>query len=113
MSEYTPGPWTFDHDWRRFAAVFGGDGIQIAVIERDKSINGFVYEMPERFANARLITTAPRTLEALKALVADCLEYERINNLVPSAGRKRCWDSLADAEAAIANAEGSPPKTAE
>lgn len=45
-------------------------------------------------------------LEVLKALVSDVREYERINNLAPSPGKKDCWQSVTGAEAAIAKAEG-------
>lgn len=34
---------------------------------------------------------------ALRAVVADIHEYERVNNLAPNPGRKECWDSVARA----------------
>jgi hypothetical protein len=40
-------------------------------------------------------------LAALKAVVADVLDYEMINNLAPNPGRQFCWDSVARADAAI------------
>ena len=43
-------------------------------------------------------------LAALEALVADVLDYEKINNLSPGRGRKYCWDSVERAVNAIANA---------
>lgn len=43
--------------------------------------------------------------EALEGVVADVLEYERVNNLSPAPGRKYCWDSVARARTALANAE--------
>jgi len=44
--------------------------------------------------------------EALKRLVADVDEYERVNNLHPNPGRDECWQSMSDARAALAKAEG-------
>jgi hypothetical protein len=46
-------------------------------------------------------------LEALKSLVADIRDYERVNNLAPNPGRKDCWQSVTAAEEAIAKAEGA------
>lgn len=91
MSGHTPGPWIFDNDWRRWPTVFGSDGIKVAIIEKDKTIDSFVYELPERFANARLIAAAPDMLAALKDVVA-------------VADRKT--DEFDRARAAIAKAEG-------
>ena len=45
-------------------------------------------------------------LAVLKALVADIREYERINNLAPSPGKRDCWQSVTWADAVIAKAEG-------
>ena len=43
-------------------------------------------------------------IEALENLVADVLEYERINNLAPNPGRRDCWQSVTTARAALAKA---------
>ena len=40
---------------------------------------------------------AERLREALKAVLRDIEEYERVNNLAPNPGRKYCWDSVANA----------------
>lgn len=45
------------------------------------------------------IRAALRT--ALRDVVSDVLEYERINNLAPNPGRKFCWDSVARAHAIL------------
>jgi len=42
-----------------------------------------------------------RLRAALKGVVSDVLEYERINNLAPNPGRKFCWDSVAHAHEII------------
>lgn len=60
-------------------------------------------------ANARLIAAAPDLLDALQNLVADILDYERINNLAPSPGKDDCWQSVTRARAAIAKATGGTP----
>lgn len=40
-----------------------------------------------------------RELEAaLKSLVADVDDYERVNNLAPSPGRLHCWQSMQNAK---------------
>ena len=42
-----------------------------------------------------------RLRSALKALVDNVLDYERVNNLSPSPGRKYCWDTVANAVAIL------------
>ena len=39
--------------------------------------------------------------QALKDVVSDILEYERVNNLAPNPGRQFCWDSVARAHAVL------------
>jgi hypothetical protein len=51
--------------------------------------------------------THAEVLEALRAVVNDVLDYERVNNLAPNPGRKYCWDSVARAAAAIAKTTGT------
>lgn len=46
--------------------------------------------------------------EALKAVLADIADYERVNNLAPNAGRKYCWDSVARAHEALASTPQTP-----
>ena len=53
-----------------------------------------------RASNAELVGT-------LKAVVADILDYERVNNLSPNPPRTECWDSVTRASAAIAKAEAT------
>lgn len=45
-------------------------------------------------------------LAALKTVVAQIEDYERINNLAPNPGRQHCWDCVAHAHVVIAKAEG-------
>ena len=62
----------------------------------------------ETAANARLIVRAVNChadlVAALEALVADVLEYERINNLAPNPGRRDCWQSVTNARAILSRA---------
>jgi hypothetical protein len=51
-----------------------------------------------RNSNAELV-------EALKCLVADVDEYERVNNLSPNPGKLECWQSMAIARTALAKAK--------
>ena len=44
-------------------------------------------------------------IAALEALVADVLEYERINNLAPNPGRRDCWQSVTNARAILSRAQ--------
>lgn len=46
-------------------------------------------------------------LAALKALVADTEDYERVNNLAPAPGKLHCWRSMQIARAAIASVEAA------
>lgn len=46
--------------------------------------------------------TAPSIKEALERLIADIEDYERVNNLAPSPGKKDCWQSVTNAKAALA-----------
>jgi hypothetical protein len=39
---------------------------------------------------------------ALRAVVRDVNDYERVNNLAPNPGRAECWDSVARAKAVLA-----------
>jgi len=55
-------------------------------------------------ANARLRAAAPELLEALKGLLADIEDYQRINHL---GGEQNHWQ--VKARAAIARAEATQP----
>jgi hypothetical protein len=59
------------------------------------------------------LAAAPDMYEALKALVAQILDYEKVNNLSPNPGRKYCWDNTERAVAAIARAEGATSEMTE
>jgi hypothetical protein len=41
-------------------------------------------------------------VQALRALVDNVNDYERVNNLAPSPGRTECWDTVARAKALLA-----------
>ena len=57
-----------------------------------------------RRENERLRAVNVEMLAALKALVANVLDYEKINNLSPAPGKRDCWQSVTQARAAIAKA---------
>lgn len=59
-------------------------------------------------ASARLIAAAPKLLEALKLVVSQIEDYERVNNLAPNPSRQHCWDSVAQAHEIIAETENRP-----
>ncbi len=54
QTKHTPGPWTFDRDWRRIPMIFGADGMPVASIEKGITLKGIPVE-PHCEANARLI----------------------------------------------------------
>ncbi len=64
QTKHTPGPWTFDRDWRRIPMIFGADGMPVASIEKGITLKGIPVE-PHCEANARLIAAAPDLLAAI------------------------------------------------
>lgn len=44
---------------------------------------------------------------ALRAVIDQVNDYERVNNLAPSPGRTECWDSVARAKALLGDVGGS------
>lgn len=121
QQQYTPGPWDYvastEHHGPYVTSQFGSDIADCYTMSnlREPSIrNGgtskpihFMAEMAD--ANARLIAAAPELLEALKAVVAQINDYERVNKLSPSPGRTECWDCVAHAKQIIAKAELQEP----
>lgn len=88
----TDGPWTYrkyQHGW----IVDGAKIDSLATVCDDE-------------ADARLIAAAPELLGALRAMVDQVLNYESMNNLSPSPGRKYCWYATERAVAAIEAATG-------
>jgi hypothetical protein len=55
-------------------------------------------------ACGRILDARITELEAaLRSVIGDIEEYERINNLSPSPGKPDCWQSVAHAKAVLAN----------
>jgi len=50
---------------------------------------------------AKLETEIERLRAALKNLMNDVLEYERVNNLSPNPGKQDCWQSVTEARRAL------------
>ncbi len=104
---HTPGPWTYDmHDYSFY--VFGPDMAMVADddprglgIARMRGV-GRGREDAEQQANARLIASAPRLLEALNGLIGHAgLDVERIDSDDPPDAE---W---IEAIAAMKEAEGN------
>lgn len=102
-SKHTPGPWqvcgtrhTGDLKIGRDARLHmvGPDGDAVAAVFFDMKTG-------RGFRDARLIAAAPELLQALKGLLADIEDYQRINNL---GGENNHWQVIS--RAAIAKAEG-------
>jgi hypothetical protein len=103
QSPFTPGPW--HHGVGNSRLVWSGTKIESKVVA-DCTSDVYPVNDLEQEANARLIAAAPDMLAALRALVAQILDYERVNNLAPNLGRTYCWDTLERAVSVIAKAEG-------
>ena len=66
---------------------------------------------PARYANVKDVLALAACLEdriaeledALRRVVLDVNDYERVNNLSPNPGRSECWDSVANAKTVLAN----------
>lgn len=102
---HTPGPWIVIHESRAQSRWIVGDNEGGSIADCEPP--GPWISRDEADANARLIAAAPEMLEALQALVAQILDYEKVNNLSPNPGRKYCWDNTERAVAAIAKATGN------
>ena len=55
----------------------------------------------------RLFEENERLRSALRGVLADLHEYERVNNLHPNPGRKYCWDSVARAHVVLELSEAA------
>ena len=53
---------------------------------------------------ARLSSLNAELVEALRAVVADIEDYERVNNLAPNPGKRDCWQSVTRARLVLAKA---------
>lgn len=107
QTAHTPGPWTFLKDYdnegkssARIGGTIEGDGWNIARIWKDAAELECKYE-----ANARLIAAAPELLAALKDIAKQarlCMQYA-------NAYDGQLIQAIANADAAIAKAEGGQP----
>lgn len=115
MAKHTPGIWTVfaeKPDWPGIDAV-GDDGHSFAVVvygepdEKDRcGIQGRTNE--EAHANAALIAAGPDLLSALKRMIAplDGFSNDELHRRARVLGGKTTADSVINARAAIAKAEG-------
>jgi hypothetical protein len=99
-AKHTPGPWTYVENIEACYAFGTNEGWEVGNADEQVGL-AFV---PGREANARLIAAAPDLLAALEALVAQALDYEKVNNLAPNLGRTYCWDTVERAVKVIAKA---------
>lgn len=107
---FTPGPWKIF--WAKDAFGKEKSHLIIGIGElngegvADCGFGVWRGGSDEAIANARLIAAAPELFEALSAVVADILDYERVNNLAPNPGKQDCWQSVTCAKAALSKATG-------
>jgi hypothetical protein len=66
--------------------------------ERDRLITA---RMEALAREAELRTECNKLCAALEGVLADIADYERVNNLAPSPGRKYCWQSVEIARRAL------------
>jgi organic radical activating enzyme len=69
-----------------------------AEIER---LQGVIVAYRDGAARRELEAEVKRLQAAMRALIADIEEYERINNLAPNPGKPDCWQSVTRAKAAL------------
>lgn len=95
MTEPTPGPWQAlpPQGRARLHGIFDADGGCLAECFGQKAA-----------ANARLLAAAPEMLDALRSLLADCIEYAAINNLHNSDGTPATHHAMRQAHEAIRKA---------
>lgn len=98
----TPGPWSVEatRNTKR------GPVTMLMVVADAGGMPGLIVNQgpvePRDHANAKLIAAAPDLLAALKGLLADIEDYQRINNL---GGENNHWQVIS--RTAIAKAEGA------
>lgn len=106
-AKWTPGPWTVQE--------YGDDECPTLVLHRGETENRICFMAtpgshgdPAKIeADAYLIAAAPDLAEACEALLADCIEYARINNLHNSDGKPATFHSMRMARAALAKARAA------
>ena len=74
-----------------------GNGMSLPAMLRDGSMRND-WDLRQA-ASARILALE----EALRRVVADVNDYERVNKLHPNPGRTECWDSVAHAKSVLAN----------
>ena len=110
MSEYTKGPWIMIENHTNISIATGqyaDGGHQVAFVAGNPNL-------PNRRANARLMSSAPEILEALKVLTEDAEEVARRSYSVSGtnfdeefrAEDPDQYERVQVAKAAIAKAEG-------
>jgi hypothetical protein len=107
MSARTPGPWFADKLQDRNAFNVFPAGATLALLQ----VAGPIHDGAHPYAlateaNARLIAAAPELLEALRDLVLNVNEAMRTGGWVPTPLQQSFWDSMVEAQHAIAKAEG-------
>ena len=78
MGGHTPGPWSID-DAGAWINIYGSesdDANIVAKIEITDGSTDYLHDQETARANARLIAAAPELLEALEALLGNCLDSE-------------------------------------
>ena len=106
---HTPGPWRVDPSYNPTGGELFAIGALYQWPEGENAFVGIAFTpckgvgpyAAHREADARLIAAAPELLEALKGLLADIEDYQRINNIGGEQNHAQVM-----ARSAIAKAEG-------
>lgn len=98
--KHSPLPWKQNADDGKWVQDSGKHNHYVAHCTRQPHVN-------EKL-NAAFIVKACNShyelVEALEGLVADVLDYEKVNNLKPNPGKKYCWQSVERAREALRKA---------
>lgn len=101
-TQHTPGPWTTDFK------LYGGQYNVGPVTQPNMTVARVNGRDGEQEANARLIAEAPAMLEAIKELVAEHDERNRMDCELPGHGGYADTGGIVLARAILARIEGQP-----
>jgi len=99
MTEHTLTPWHSDD-----TAIFAQDGVLARIPNHPD--NGVNWRADAAFI-VKAVNNHDALVQALRALVDQINDYERVNNLAPNPGRTECWDTVARAKEVL-GLVGSP-----
>jgi hypothetical protein len=107
MGGYTPGPWVVYTADGSLGTVETADGAVVVAQAQQVSAKDQLAGSPERFANARLIASAPTLLEAAQRVTAAFRSLGQSRSLIADFElHKECEAAMLALDAAISRATG-------